>query len=363
MRAGTIIGGLPVHLPAVVATVLAGGPHPGRALALAAAGAVVGVLVGLTGAGGGALLTPMLVLVFGLPGLTAVGSDLATSLLIKPIGGAVHLRRRTARLDIAGWLCLGSVPAAAGGVALARAVSTPNATWLRPAIGVALLLSAAASLWRHRARHTAAPPVASATIPSAAIPSAAIPSAAIPSAAIPSAAIPSATIPSATIPSAAIPGAAIPSAAIPGAAIPGAAIPIPGTGEPELARISGVQPCRTSARPLLTVLLGAVGGLLVGLTSVGSGSIVLAGLAVLYPDLSPAEMIGTDLVQAVPLVAAAALAHLVAGDVAIPVTVAVLAGAVPGVYLGARASSSGRSRVVRPVITVLLVATGVLMVS
>ncbi len=329
MRAGTIVGGLPVHLPAVVATALAGGPHPGRALALAAAGAVVGVLVGLTGAGGGALLTPMLVLVFGLPGLTAVGSDLATSLLIKPIGGAVHLRRRTARLDIAGWLCLGSVPAAAGGVTLARAVSTPDATWLRPAIGVALLLSAAASLWRHRARHTAAPPVVGVTIPSAAIPSAAIPS------------------------------AAIPGAAIPGAAIPGAAIPIPGTG----ARISGVQPCRTSARPLLTVLLGAVGGLLVGLTSVGSGSIVLVGLAVLYPDLSPAEMIGTDLVQAVPLVAAAALAHLVAGDVAIPVTVAVLAGAVPGVYLGARASSSGRSRVVRPVITVLLVATGVLMVS
>lgn len=339
MRAGTIIGGLPVHLSAVAATALAGGPHPGRAVALAAAGAVVGVLVGLTGAGGGALLTPMLVLVFGLPGLTAVGSDLATSLLIKPIGGAVHLRRRTARLDIAGWLCLGSVPAAAGGVALARAVSTPGATWLRPAIGVALLLSAAASLWRHRAHHTAAPPVPGTAMPGTGIPIAAIPGT----------------------------GTAISSAASTGIDIPGIGIPdipdIPDTGEPGLARISGVQPSRTPARPLLTVLLGVVGGLLVGLTSVGSGSIVLAGLAVLYPDLSPAEMVGTDLVQAVPLVAAAALAHLVAGDVAIPVTVALLAGAVPGVYLGARASSSGRSRIVRPVITVLLVATGVLMVS
>ena len=349
MRAGTIIGGLPVHLSAVAATALAGGPHPGRAVALAAAGAVVGVLVGLTGAGGGALLTPMLVLVFGLPGLTAVGSDLATSLLIKPIGGAVHLRRRTARLDIAGWLCLGSVPAAAGGVALARAVSTPGATWLRPAIGVALLLSAAASLWRHRAHHTAAPPVPGTAMPGTGIPIAAIPGTGT------------------AISSAASTGIDIPGIDIPGIGIPGIGIPdipdIPDTGEPGLARISGVQPSRTPARPLLTVLLGVVGGLLVGLTSVGSGSIVLAGLAVLYPDLSPAEMVGTDLVQAVPLVAAAALAHLVAGDVAIPVTVALLAGAVPGVYLGARASSSGRSRIVRPVITVLLVATGVLMVS
>ena len=68
-------------------------PHIDFSLTLA--GALVGLLVGLTGMGGGAILTPLLVLVFGVPPLTAISSDLVTSLVMKPVGAAVHLRRGT----------------------------------------------------------------------------------------------------------------------------------------------------------------------------------------------------------------------------------------------------------------------------
>lgn len=283
------------HLrPGIAAAATATGPD--RVAALAAAGAGVGVLVGLAGAGGGALLTPVLVLGFGLPGLAAVGSDLMTSLLVKPVGGAVHLRRRTARLDIAAWMALGAVPAAAGGVALARSLGTAAGPWLRPAIGVALLASAAGSVWRHRPgpHRSRRPGIAASAC----------------------------------------------------------------QGE-QLADERRTVPARRAA----TALLGAVGGVLVGLTSVGSGSVVLAGLLVLYPDLTPAELVGTDLVQAVPLVATAALAHLLAGDVWVPVTAALVAGALPGVLLGARISSRSRSRAVQWVVTALVTVTGLLMVS
>src|SRR6266536_409119 len=87
---------------------------------LTAASFVVAVVVGLTGMGGGALMTPMLVFFFGVPPLTAVGSDLVVSAVTKPFGAFVHVRRRTADLRLAAWLCLGSVPAAFSGVYLAR---------------------------------------------------------------------------------------------------------------------------------------------------------------------------------------------------------------------------------------------------
>src|ERR1700758_3724421 len=76
------------------------------------AGGVVGFTVGLTGMGGGALMTPMLVLLFGVNPGTAVSSDLLTSLIMKPVGGSVHLRKGTVRWPLVGWLCVGSAPAA-----------------------------------------------------------------------------------------------------------------------------------------------------------------------------------------------------------------------------------------------------------
>src|SRR5579875_4059548 len=111
-------------------------------------------------------------------------------------------------------------------------------------------------------------------------------------------------------------------------------------------------------RPLPTVAVGLAGGVLVGMTSVGSGSLMLAGLTLLYPGLGTPELVGTDLVQAVPLVGTAALAHLLMGDVRLALTGALLAGALPGAFVGARLSSRSSGRLVRPALAVLLLATG-----
>src|SRR5207249_6716801 len=81
-----------------------------------------GTVVGLTGMGGGALMTPMLVLFFGVSPLAAVSSDLVASAVMKPVGSAVHLRHGTVRMDLVRWLCIGSVPAAFAGVLVARSL-------------------------------------------------------------------------------------------------------------------------------------------------------------------------------------------------------------------------------------------------
>ena len=79
---------------------------------LAIGGLFVGIIVGLTGMGGGALMTPMLVFFFGVDPLTAISSDIVVSLFMKPVGAFVHLRHGTVNLKLVGWLCLGSVPLA-----------------------------------------------------------------------------------------------------------------------------------------------------------------------------------------------------------------------------------------------------------
>jgi len=257
-----------IHAPAVVHAA----SHSASGLGLALAGLVVGILVGLTGAGGGAVLTPVLVLVFGLSALAAVGSDLVASLFMKPVGGLVHLHHRTVRLDIVKWLSVGSVPGALGGVGLITLTGSSTSSVLKPILGAALLVTAMAMMVR-----------------------------------------------------------------------------------PRLARSGPPEP---SLRPWPTALVGVLGGLLVGLTSVGSGSLMLVGLTLLYPGISNAELIGTDLVQAVPLVGAAALGHLVMGDVRLGVAGALMIGALPGVYLGARLSSYSNGRLARGALVAVLMATG-----
>src|ERR687894_3283627 len=89
-------------------------------MALAAFG--IGVVVGLTGMGGGALMTPVLVLFFGVQPLAAVSSDLVAAAVMKPVGSVVHLRRGTVHLRLVKWLCIGSIPGAFSGVLIARAL-------------------------------------------------------------------------------------------------------------------------------------------------------------------------------------------------------------------------------------------------
>jgi uncharacterized membrane protein YfcA len=255
-------------------------------LYVAAAGLLVGFTVGLTGMGGGALMTPLLVLVFKVQPLAAVSSDLVAAMVMKPVGGGVHLRRGTVNFALVRWLMVGSVPAAFAGVLVLRHLGDGAAVQgrIKQALGVALLLAAssiaAKALLQARAARS------------------------------------------------------------------GAASGGPVRGRP-------FRP-----RPLPTVLIGVVGGLVVGMTSVGSGSLMIVLLLLLYPMLRFSELVGTDLVQAIPLVASAAVGHLLFGDFQLGLTASLLVGSIPGVYLGARLSSRSNDAVIRPALALVLVASG-----
>src|SRR5215471_8776987 len=116
--------------------------HPVFDPLVIASGAFVGFVVGLTGMGGGALMTPILVLLFGVEPLTAVSSDIVASVVMKPIGGAVHWRRGTVQKSLLKWLVIGSVPTAFLGVMLLRKVGSGAAlqSGVKVALGVALLV-------------------------------------------------------------------------------------------------------------------------------------------------------------------------------------------------------------------------------
>lgn len=255
---------------------------------LVLAGLGVGVVVGLTGMGGGALMTPLLVLFFGVPPLAAVSSDLVASLVMKPVGGLVHLRRGTVDRRLVGWLCAGSVPCAFAGVLLARAFGDGDRVQqvISTALGAALLL----------------------------------------------------------------------------AVVGLSARAFVAVREDALAVDRSATPV-VRVRPVPTLVVGAFGGLVVGLTSVGSGSLIIVALLALYPMLSARDLVGTDLVQAVPLVAAASLAHLLFGDFQLTLTAFLLVGALPGVYVGARLSSRAPSAVVRRALGLVLLASGLKMLG
>jgi uncharacterized membrane protein YfcA len=261
---------------------------------VAAAGLLVGFTVGLTGMGGGALMTPLLVLVFKVQPLAAVSSDLVAAVIMKPVGGGVHLRRGTVNLALVRWLMLGSVPAAFAGVLVLRQLGDGAVVQdrIKQVLGAALLLAAGsiaakALLDARRERGVA---LGLATRASAA-----------------------------------------------------------------------TRPFQL--RPLPTVLIGVVGGLVVGMTSVGSGSLMIVMLLLLYPMLRSSELVGTDLVQAIPLVASAAAGHILFGDFRLDLTASLLAGSVPGVYLGARLSSRANDAVIRPILALVLVASGLKLVG
>src|SRR5256885_16885555 len=118
--------------------------------AIVFASVIVGFTVGLTGMGGGALMTPILLIFFGINPSTAVSSDLVAAMVMKPVGGGVHMRRKTVRWELVRWLCVGSIPAAFAGVFLLNATgdseSVQNTT--KVFLGVTLALAAAAMVYR-----------------------------------------------------------------------------------------------------------------------------------------------------------------------------------------------------------------------
>jgi hypothetical protein len=259
------------------------------------AGLLVGFVVGLTGMGGGALMTPVLVLLFGVQPLAAVSSDIVASFVMKPVGAAVHARRGTVRWSLVRWLVLGSVPTAFLGVLLLRALGDGEHVQevVRLSLGVALLLATGCIVVKAylQMRQLAA--------------------------------------------------------------------------DRRVNAAGGTVPDRSAelvVRPLPTVLIGALGGLVVGMTSVGSGSLILVLLMLMHPRLRPSSLVGTDLVQAVPLVGSAAVAHLMFGDFQLALMTSLLIGCLPGVYLGARASTAAPPSLVKRVLVVVLCASGLKLV-
>jgi uncharacterized membrane protein YfcA len=244
----------------------------------------IGIVIGLTGMGGGALMTPALIFL-GVPPTSAVANDLVAAAFNKSAGAAVHWREGSPHRSIAGWLIAGSVPMAFAGAFIVKAVGGGEGRedFLKAAIGVTLLVAATTyasrmyiELRRTVAGHT------------------------------------------------------------------------PDGSDPQV-------------RPLSTLAVGVVGGLLVGITSVGSGTVMMVALLVLYPALAGVRLVGTDLVQAVPLVVAAAASHVIVTGVDWSVLIPLVVGGTPGTLLGARLANRVSQSIVRRGIVLVLFLTGLTM--
>ena len=235
----------------------------------------------MTGAGGGALMTPMLILLFGVSPGSAISSDLVAAVVMRPFGAAVHMRARTVNLRLVSWMVIGSVPAAFLGAYLLRLMghSKSAESNIEVALGAALLVGAAAMAIRFVLDRRGG-----------------------------------------------------------------------------LRRTAVVR--ELTVRPLATVAIGVIGGLIVGMTSVGSGSLMIVLLLFLYPTIGASQLVGTDLTQAVPLTVAAALGALLFGHVEFGVTASLILGSVPAVLAGSLLSASVPDRYIRPVIAFVILASG-----
>lgn len=250
--------------------------HPLYALS----GLAVGVLVGLTGVGGGSLMTPLLVLLFGIHPMTAVGTDLLYAAATKSAGTAVHGASGTVDWRIVGWLALGSVPASISTLAvlaysgMSSGLAGHVITFV---LGIALIATAVAILFRR--------------------------------------------------------------------------IILEYVG-----RRGGLRDKRRTTA--FTVLLGAVLGVLVSLSSVGAGAIGITVLLVLYPSLPASKLVGSDIAHAVPLTLIAGFGHWLMGSVNFDLLFSLLAGSIPGIIVGSLIAARVSDRVLRPILASTLAIVG-----
>jgi uncharacterized membrane protein YfcA len=254
------------------------------------AGFLVGLVVGLTGVGGGSLMTPMLIFVFGVKPVLAVGTDLLFAAFTK-MGGTVRL----ARAGLVDWrvvlhLSAGSIPASLLTLWVLRQIGPTGAqvqSWITSGLGVALLLTAAATLYK------------------------------------------------------AFRGQPVRTAA--------------GTRNPVAA---------TRARHWsLPPLFGAAIGALVTLTSVGAGAIGVAVLLVLFPLLPLPRIVAADIAYAVPLTLVAGLGHASMGSVDWALLAKLLAGSLPGIWIGAHLMQRAPERLVRSLLSVLMAYAGLKLIA
>jgi uncharacterized protein len=240
----------------------------------------VGMLVGLTGMGGGSLMTPLLILVFGVKPVTAIGTDLAYAAVTKTVGGLKHFRQRTVELGLSTWMALGSVPAAIGGVyvlaALERAHGDDFDELLLTLLAAALLFTGVAVLAR--------------------------------------------------------------------------ALFLPKLVQREREHVE-----LDARHKLAAVAIGVFVGFVLGVTSAGSGALIAVALILVF-RLVPTRVVGTDVFHAALLLWAAAIAHVVAGNVDWALAGTILIGSVPGVWIGSHWS-------VRLPVATLRTALGIVLVG
>lgn len=241
-------------------------------------GAGVGVIVGLTGVGGGSLMTPALVLLFGIHPVTAVGTDLLYAATTKSAGSVVHALRKNVAWRVVALLALGSVPVAVATLTMLSCLGSSEqmARVITLALGGALVLTSMLLVFRRR-----------------------------------------------------------------------------------LQTLRHLRPAPNARRDvLLTVLTGAVIGLLVSVSSVGTGAIGVTVLLLLYPTYSTVRIVGTDIAHAVPLTLVAGTGHWLAGSVDLSMLLSLLAGSIPGIVLGGYLAPRVPERGLRFALAGVLMAVG-----
>lgn len=258
-------------------------------LAFVFAGFAVGFIVGLTGVGGGSLMTPVLIFFFGIKPHLAIGTDLLFAAFTK-MGGTVSMaRQRLVPWRVVGQLCAGSIPAAILALWALKELGPASAQAQRimtTTLGFALLLTAAATLYKvvafSRQRQAA----------------------------------------------------------------------------DQALRLANADQATRPRHWSLPVLLGAVIGTLVTFTSVGAGAIGVTVLLLVYPLLPLPRIIGADIAYAVPLTLVAGLGHASLGSVDWSLLAQLLAGSLPGIWLGSRLVTRTPERLIRSALSVLLAWAG-----
>jgi uncharacterized protein len=246
-----------------------------------ATGFAVGMLVGLTGVGGGSLMTPVLILLFGIHPATAVGTDLLYAAATKTAGSLIHGLNRTIDWRVVGRLALGSVPMTIITLAILSRFDSNSAMargLVTVVLTVALLTTAVTLVFRDRIVAIYA------------------------------------------------------------------------------ARVGTLAPERIA---VLTVLVGAVLGVMVSTSSVGAGAIGVTALVLLYPQLPTARIVGSDIAHAVPLTLVAGAGHWLIGSINVDVLLSLLLGSVPGIVVGSYLAVRIPEKALRLVLagTLVVVAT------
>ena len=263
-------------------------------------GLFIGFLVGLTGMGGGSLLAPIMILFFRIPPVWAVGTDIAYSTVTKALGSVIHIRQKNVNFKVALWLACGSVPATLLSVGFVQYLrkhygAVVNGVILH-ALGFTLVLVAVMLVLKpFIMRYFNQRRLEKQK-----------------------------------------------QEALSG----------------EMSSTERSSRWEKWYRPVVTAMVGAVVGFLVGLTSVGSGTLIIVSIAFLFPRLTSKELVGTDIFQAFMLLASGAIAYIVAGTINWPIVGMLLIGSLPGVYLGSKSSKFIPERYMRPVLATVLAVSG-----